>query len=113
VLRQAATAFDRIRKEHGTNACADVYVRSPLDSATTFWFVGKVAFAPANNSSTSVEYACICQKRIILEYARQELRPQNMGGKLFAPALEVWWAPPDSEMDIVRNVHILQRFTAM
>lgn len=104
-LRQSALAFDRIRKERGKDACADVYVRSPLDSPTRFWFVGKVAY---ESEAATVEAACLSQKRIILEYAQQELRPQNMGGR-YASALEVWTAPPDSEMDIVRNLYNLTK----
>lgn len=107
-LRQSALTFDRIRKAHGKDTGADVYVRSPLDSPTRFWFVGKVACEP--NTAATVKAACLSQKRIILEYARQELRPSNMGGK-YATALEVWWAPPDSEMDVVRNLHNLTKVT--
>jgi hypothetical protein len=111
VLRQAALDFDRIRTKHGISACADIYVRSPLDSLTTYWFVGKVAFdITTTPTATTVEQACHCQKRIILEYAQHELRPRNMGGKL-ATALEIWWAPPDSEMDIVRNLHVLTKIS--
>jgi hypothetical protein len=131
-LRQAALAFDRIRKAHGKEACRDVYVRSPLDSPTTFWFVGKVASQEcgttvattttasdaiaAPNSPTEMDTdtpsselewndfvaACLSQKRIILEYSKQHLRPHNFGGK-FAPKLELWLAPADSEMDVAQN----------
>jgi hypothetical protein len=97
-LRQAALAFDRIRKELGKEACQDVYVRSPLNSATTFWFVGKVAFESGSDGVA----ACLSQKRLILEYSMQHLRPQNLGGK-YASALELWLAPPDSEMDVAQN----------
>lgn len=101
-LRRAANAYDRLRSAHGPGA--DVYLRSPLDSATTFWFVGKVAFAP---DVATAQTACIAYKRLILEYSQQELRPQNFGGRN-APALELWLAPPDSEMDVVRNSVILE-----
>lgn len=69
-----------------------------MDSPTTFWFVGKLVAAP----NTSHQHAAIAQKRLIFEYSKQELRPQNMGGK-FASQLELWLAPGDSEMDVVRN----------
>lgn len=118
-LRQAALAFDRIRKERGREACCDVYIRSPLNSPTTFWFVGKVASESApihpkmeeNDSSSPVVVndpdhvfvaACLSQKRIIMEYSRLHLRPQNFGGR-FASALELWLAPADSEMDVAQN----------
>lgn len=98
VLRKAANAFDAIRKEHGKEACHDVYIRSPLHSPTTFWFVGKVAAQPGIVPT----HACLAQKRVIFEYSQRELRPQNMGGS-YASALELWFAPGDSEMDVVRN----------
>ncbi|GAX29527.1 hypothetical protein FisN_36Hh021 [Fistulifera solaris] len=98
VLRKAANTFDAIRKEHGKNACNDVYIRSPLNSPTTFWFVGKIAAKPGIVPT----HACLAQKRVIFEYSQRELRPQNMGGS-YASALELWYAPGDSEMDVVRN----------
>jgi len=104
-LRQAALAFDRLRKQYGVAACRDVYVRSPLNSPTTFWYVGKVAFCPDSSgggTSSDGVSACLSQKRVILEYSRQQLRPQNMDGK-YAAALELWLAPGDSEMDVVQN----------
>jgi hypothetical protein len=110
-LRQAALTFDRIRKEHGKEFSNDVYVRSPLNSTSTFWFVGKVAYEPTTidsvpkveqNSVDAGMLACIAQKRLILEYSMHHLRPQNMGGK-YASALEIWLAPADSEMDVAQN----------
>jgi hypothetical protein len=110
-LRQAATMFDDLRKQQGAAACHDVYVRSPDDSRTTFWFVGKIARNVATESEhyipTPTE-AVLSQKRIILEYAKQHLRPQNFGGK-FAASLELWLAPADSEMDVVQNKVTLER----
>lgn len=47
-------------------------------------------------------HACLAQKRVILEYSQRELRPQNLGGS-YASTLELWYAPGDSEMDVVRN----------
>jgi hypothetical protein len=104
-LRQAALTFDRIRKEHGKEASNDVYVRSPLNSPTTFWFVGKVAF---ENDTIGGVVACLSQKRLILEYSMHHLRPQNLGGK-YTSTLELWLAPPDSEMDVAQNKVTLQR----
>jgi hypothetical protein len=104
-LRQAALTFDRIRKARGKEASNDVYIRSPLNSTTTFWFVGKVAF---ENDSIGGAVACLSQKRLILEYSRHHLRPQNLGGK-YASTLELWLAPPDSEMDVAQNKVTLQR----
>jgi len=97
-LRQGALTFDRIRKEQGVAACQDVYVRSPLNSPTTFWYVGKVAFCDGSDGVA----ACLSQKRLILEYSRQHLRPNNLGGK-YAATCELWLAPGDSEMDVVQN----------
>jgi hypothetical protein len=113
-LRQAATMFDTLRKEQGAAACHDVYVRSPDDSRTTFWFVGKIARNVKSDGSESAHdvptptEAVLSQKRIILEYAKQHLRPQNFGGK-YAATLELWIAPADSEMDVVQNKVTLER----
>jgi len=125
VLATAANNFDRIRKLFGKTATTDVYVRSPLNDETVFWFVGKVvrmitdeeAEADVNSNwrpdattenelvgtvyPTEVE-AIVSQKRLILEYAKNQLRPQNMAGP-YSSALELWSAPGDSEMDTVQN----------
>ena len=116
-LRKAANTFDRIRKENAhasvQTVCRDVYVRSPLNSPTTFWFVGKIArqgtLPSLASNDTHVdddnEYFCqaaVVQKRLILEYAKDQLRPQNMGGR-YASTLELWLAPGDSEMDVATN----------
>jgi hypothetical protein len=103
VLRKAANLFDSIRKAHGVAACSDVYVRAPLNNSTTFWFVGKVAF---QNKATASQ-AVLAQKRLILEYSKSELRPQNLGGSN-SKTLELWLAPGDSEMDTVQNKITLQ-----
>lgn len=125
VLATAANNFDRIRKLFGKTATTDVYVRSPLNDESVFWFVGKVirmitdeeAQADPNSNwrpdtatenelvgavyPTEIE-AIISQKRLILEYAKNQLRPQNMAGP-YSSALELWSAPGDSEMDVVQN----------
>ena len=131
-LRKVANQFDTIRKEYGVSACRDVYVRSPLHSKTTFWFVGKIACIPMTTTTTTTATTTIMTdhgdnnnddddgvddgavdaprfvqtslllKRIILEYSKDQLRPQAMGGK-YAPALELWLAPADSEMDAATN----------
>ena len=50
----------------------------------------------------TVSEAAMSQKRLIFEYAKSELRPQNLGGA-YSNDLELWTAPGDSEMDVVRN----------
>lgn len=126
VLATAANNFDRIRKLFGKTGTTDVYVRSPLNDESVFWYVGKVirmitdeeAKADVNNSNwrpdTTTENelvgtvypteteAILSQKRLILEYAKNQLRPQNMAGP-YSSALELWSAPGDSEMDVVQN----------
>lgn len=121
VLASAANSFDRIRKLFGKDATTDVYVRSPLNDESTFWFVGKVIRMTEeeegddngddndDNSNKLVGSvlpseieAVISQKRLILEYAKNQLRPQNMGGP-YSKNLELWVAPGDSEMDVVQN----------
>lgn len=123
VLADAANNFDRLRKLHGKDATIDVYVRSPLNDETTFWFVGKVirhvpvaeCDAAADQDEdlfgsvypTPVE-SVLSQKRLILEYAKNQLRPQNFAGK-YSSTLELWTAPGDSEMDVVQNKVTLEK----
>jgi hypothetical protein len=103
-LRQAANTFDAIRKEHGKDCTYDVYCRSPLNDKETFWFVGKVSVRP--DTVATPEQAILSQKRVILEYAKHELRPQNLAGK-YSKGLELWYAPGDTEMDAVQNkIHL-------
>uniref|UniRef100_A0A7S4JGX6 Plastid lipid-associated protein/fibrillin conserved domain-containing protein n=1 Tax=Odontella aurita TaxID=265563 RepID=A0A7S4JGX6_9STRA len=108
-LRNAANTFDDIRKQYGKDATSDLYMRSPLNDKDTFWFVGKVVRRMDLNdknmegSSVPTEFeAVLSQKRLIIEYAKNELRPQNFGGP-YSKELEVWLAPGDSEMEVVTN----------
>ena len=107
-LRAAANTFDKLRQEFGPEACSDVYVRAPLNDPITFWFVGKIAIRQPRSGDSddslkiTPEMAIWSQKRLILEYAKQQLRPQNLGGK-FSEGQEVWLAPGDSELDVVQN----------
>lgn len=100
-LRQAANTFDEIRKRHGKEACWDLYCKSPLDDPYRLWFIGKVAVIP--NTAATPTQAVLSQKRIILEYAKRELRPQNLGLPKYADTLELWLAPGDSELECVQN----------
>jgi len=97
-LRNAANNFDSIRKDHGKESTHDVYCYSPLDDKETFWFVGKIAVRP--ETAATAQQAALSQKRLIFEYAKRELRPQNFGG---SSTLELWLAPGDTEMDAVQN----------
>ena len=106
-LRQAANTFDALREEHGTKACWDLYCKSPLDDKYRLWFVGKIAVRP--NTSATPQQAVLGQKRIILEYAKRELRPQNLGLPKYADSLELWLAPGDSELDCVQNKISLEK----
>ena len=99
-LRNAANTFDKLRQDYGKDCTNDVYCRSPDNDIETFWFVGKVAVRP--DTAATPDQAVISQKRLILEYAKSELRPQNFAGK-YASTLELWLAPGDSEMDAVQN----------
>jgi hypothetical protein len=106
-LRLAVNTFDQLLIDGGVECVSDVYVKSPTNDKTIFWFVGKVGrcTTAANLKGTSLptaQEAVISQKRLILEYAKRELRPQNMGGP-FEKGLELWLAPGDSEMDAVQN----------
>jgi len=96
-LRVAANTFDRLRKEYEKDCLNDVYVRSPLNDESTFWFVGKVArcLDVEKCQGTAIptpQEAVLSQKRLILEYAKRELRPQNMGAP-YEKVLELWLAP--------------------
>lgn len=106
-LRQAANTFDAIREEYGVQACWDLYCKSPLDDPHRLWFIGKIAVRP--NTNATPQQAVVAQKRIILEYAKRELRPQNLGLPKYADSLELWLAPGDSEMDCVQNKVSLER----
>ena len=105
-LRAAANNFDKLRKDYGKEFTRDVYCKSPLNDPELLWFVGKVNIRP--DTAATPEQAVIAQKRVILEYAKRELRPQNLGGK-YASSLELWLAPGDSEMDAVQNKVSLTR----
>ena len=120
VLADAANNFDRLAKLHGKQAIVDVYVRSPLNDVKTFWFVGKVIrHIQADGNDTDDDEldgaiyptpteAILSQKRLILEYAKNQLRPQNFGGK-YSEGLELWSAPGNSEMDVVQNKVSLEK----
>ena len=117
-LRTAANTFDTIRKKYGKEAIIDVYVRSPLNDAQLCWFVGKVIRVTDTNDSelfhgstipTETE-TILSQKRLILEYAKNQLRPQNFGGP-YSQQLELWMAPGDTEMDVVQNKISLVKVT--
>ncbi|KAL3936224.1 MAG: hypothetical protein SGBAC_008408 [Bacillariaceae sp.] len=99
-LRVAANTFDKLREDYGKDYTSDVYCKSPLNDPELLWFVGKINIRP--DTAATPEQAVIAQKRLILEYAKRELRPQNLGGK-YASSLELWLAPGDSEMDAVQN----------
>jgi hypothetical protein len=126
-LRRVANQYDAIRKRYGVSeACRDVYVRSPVHSNTTYWFVGKIACVPSvddkegndtreavtdddndNQQHMAIDTPRFIQtalllKRIIFEYSKDQLRPQAMAGR-YASTLELWLAPGDSEMDVATN----------
>jgi len=112
-LRVAANTFDSIFEKYGAPCVTDLYVRSPANEADTgsdptFWFVGKVAADPSAPRPPTVAEAVLSQKRLILEYAKRELRPQNFVGK-YSEGLQVWTAPGNSEMDVVQNKAALER----
>jgi len=116
-LRIAANTFDHIRKKYGKEATTDLYVKSPLNDPQLCWYVGKVirimdaSDKDKKGSTLPTELdAVISQKRLILEYAKNQLRPQNFGGP-YSKNLEVWIAPGDSEMDVVQNKISLMKVT--
>lgn len=59
------------------------------------------------NVPTTME-TILSQKRLIFEYAKNQLRPQNFGGP-YSKELEIWFAPGDTEMDVVQNKISLEK----
>jgi hypothetical protein len=115
-LREAANTFDLIRKKYGKESTSDLYMRSPLNDSELFWFIGKVnrrlegdEYMEGSVSPTEME-TVLSQKRLIIEYAKNQLRPQNFGGP-YSSNLEIWLAPGDSEMDVVQNKISLVKVT--
>uniref|UniRef100_A0A7S2R307 Uncharacterized protein n=1 Tax=Eucampia antarctica TaxID=49252 RepID=A0A7S2R307_9STRA len=115
-LRDAANAFDRIRKIVGKEGTVDIYVKSPLNNPRRYWYAGKVGYIlddddkyGDDNALKKKKDAILAQKRLILEYAKNALRPQNLGGPKYSPTLELWMAPGDSEMDCVQNKVTLEQ----
>ena len=116
-LRVAANTFDAIKKKYQKEATSDLYMRSPLNDEQLFWFVGKIIRRidlddeEMKGASIPTEFeAVISQKRLIIEYAKNQLRPQNFGGP-YAKNLEIWIAPGDSELDVVQNKISLKKVT--
>jgi len=116
-LRIATNTFDAIQKKYGKEATSDLYMRSPLNDEQLFWYVGKVVRrleeddVELEGGSVPTEFeAVISQKRLIIEYAKNQLRPQNFGGP-YAKNLEIWVAPGDSELDVVQNKISLKKVT--
>ena len=109
-LRKATNNYDRLKQEADENLdyCRDLYVRSPLNNEKLFWFVGKLICDP--KSELTLQQVALAQKRLILDYAKLKLRPNNFGGK-YAGTLELWLAPGDSEMETVQNKVSLERVT--
>jgi hypothetical protein len=115
-LRIAANTFDSIRKKYEKECLTDLYLRSPLNDKQLCWFVGKTArklnLDDCEGSSKPTELeAVISQKRLIIEYAKNQLRPQNFGGP-YSKDLELWMAPGDTEMDVVQNKISLKKVVA-
>jgi hypothetical protein len=50
-LRLAANTFDRIRKQYDPSSTYDIFIRSPMNDAQLYWFVGKVGVEPVDNNS--------------------------------------------------------------
>lgn len=128
-LRQSANRYDKFRQqtvvskqeEEGPNNVhkkkllsdyhRDIYARSPLNSPTTFWFVGKVMLDPQYTRASNALFssAILSHKRLILDYTKNQLRPQNFALPKYQNTLELWFAPGDSEMDVVQNKIQLER----
>lgn len=115
---------------YGKEGTSDLYIRSPLNDEEVFWYVGKIVRKLKQSGELNDEFdkndgeqielegsslptemeAVISQKRLIFEYAKNQLRPQNFGGP-YAQSLELWIAPGDSEMQCVQNKVSLDKVT--
>lgn len=73
---------------------SDVYVRNPADDSDAFWLTGKVARV----SDVAVEDAILRQWGLIVEHAAS-MRPDQFDKR----TVEVWYAPGDTEIDVVYN----------
>lgn len=97
-LRGSTKTYDSIINDDGGKFSNDIYVRNVLDDRETFWFVGKVA----RREHVSEQDAVKSHKRLIMEYSKRYLRPQNLAGAN-NDDLELWIAPGNTEMDVVQN----------
>lgn len=81
----------------------DVYVHAA--GKPKFWFVGKVnARAEAFSEAPDFALAAVVQKRLVLEHAKL-LQPLELGR---SKALELWCAPPNSEMAVAQKQQALR-----
>merc|ERR1712194_100123 len=72
-LRGSTKTYDKII-EDGGGKCNDIYIRNIADDRETFWFVGKVV----RRGHISEQDAIKSHKRLIIEYSKRYLRPQNL-----------------------------------
>ena len=83
----------------------DVYVHA--EGAPKFWFVGKATASPAAADDAGV--AVVVQKRLVLEHAKL-LQPRHLGR---ASALELWCAPPNTEVSVAQHKQGLRRLDGL
>jgi len=94
-------------KKKGMPIARDVYCR--LSNDDTFWFIGKVIHDTSVISDTSDALSVL--EPLLKEYGRT-LRPKELAGPkaaLQGAELQIWTAPPCSEMDTVQHKNTLER----
>ena len=111
-IERAMRAYAALRGEKGAaDRAVDVYVKGvgPLVGSSgglcRFWYVGKaVGCAGSDGAQAEAQEgfdgaaSVLAQKRLILEHAKLLQRELKE-----AAALELWWAPPNTEVAVARR----------
>lgn len=93
IMRQEKN-YNNIRAVGGVDTVNDVYVRD--EDCDTFWFVGKVARC---TGTVTLEQTITRQWNLIEEQGAR-LRPLELGPKYGRDKIQIWTAPPDTELDV-------------
>ena len=90
----------------------DVYVHAK--GAEKFWFVGKCCAREGAGLEDGPALAAVRQKRLVFEHAKL-LQPRELGGlKGMKPKdLELWCAPPNSEISVAQRMQGLRSLNDM
>ena len=86
----------------------DVYVHA--EGTDRFWFVGKACAKENGKVEDGPALAVLMQKRLVLEHAKL-LQPRLLG--MAKGQLELWCAPPNSEVAVAQKQQGLRRLDGM